>query len=114
MIDLRSLANLETLILTGIMFPGLAALSILWIKGKLRGHEITYTTRSIRTHSSLVFLSVFMSIFFLVKFGSLLKQYTWIVPGFLLSFLLGTVFNFLYVMKLERKLGQRIVEKKEG
>ena len=113
MIDLNTFANPETLILTGIVFPGLAALSVLWTKGKLRGHEIIYTTKSIRTHSVLVFLSVFVSIFFLVKFGSSLKQYIWIVPGFLLSFLLGTIFNFLYVMKLEKKLGQRIVERKE-
>ncbi len=113
MIDLSTFANLGTLILTGIVFPGLVALSILWTKGKLRGHEIIYTTKSIRTHSVLVFLSVFVSIFFLAKFGSSLKQYTWIVSGLLLSFFLGTIFNFLYVLKLEKKLGQRIVERKE-
>ncbi len=113
MIDLSTVASLETLILTGIVFPGLGALSILWTKGKLRGHEIIYTTKSIRTHLVLVFLSVSVSILLLVKFGSLLKQYAWIVPGLLLSFFLGTIFNFLYVMKLEKKLGQRIVERKE-
>jgi len=26
---------------------------------------------------------------------------------------LGRIFNFLYVLKLEKKLGQRIVERKE-
>ena len=116
MIDLSTFANLETLILTGIVFPGLAALSILWTKDKLRGHEIIYTTKGIRTHFVSVFLCVFVTIFFLMqaKVGSFLKQqHAWIVAGFLLSFFLGTIFNFLYVMKLEKKLGQRIVERKE-
>ena len=116
-VDLRMFANLEALIVTGLLLPGLVALSILWTKGKLRGHEIIYTTKSIRNHSVLVFLSIFVTMCFLFliqfKFGFSLKQYIWIVSGVLLAFFLGTIFNFLYVMKLEKKLGQRIVERKE-
>ena len=116
-IELSTFANPETLILTGLLCPGLVALSILWTKGKLRGHEIIYTTKSIRTNYVLVCLSIFVTMcsLFLVqfKFGLSLKQYIWIAPGVLLAFLLGTIFNFLYVMKLEKKLGQRIIERKE-
>ena len=116
MIDIRTFANLQTLILTGLLFPGLAALSILWTKGKLRGNEIIYTTKSTRTHSVLVFLSVLVTMCFLFlmqfKFGLSLKQYTWIVQGVLLAFFLGTIFNFFYVMNLEKKVGRQIIERK--
>ncbi len=114
-IGLDKFANLETLVLTGVLFPGLAAISIWWIKGKLRGHEVFRKTKSIRMQSVSIFLFVFLLIFSLMQaqFRSSFEAPAWIIAGLLLSFFLGTIFNFLYVMKLERKLGQKIVERKE-
>ena len=105
----------ETLLLTGILLSLLLAASIFWTRSKLRGHEIVYKTRSIRTRRFLLMLQIALlfGVLHLTTFGTFLRQNMWIVLALGLSFFLGTIAHFFYVMKLKERVGQRILERKE-
>ena len=107
-IDLGEVPIFKTLILTGILFAGQLISSIRHMKANLRGHEvIIYKAK--RLQQWLTFLVIFMCVAFWDTFFN-----DWIILVLLGSSFLWSICFSLYVMKLEKKIGEKIIERKEA